>query len=81
MSLKNYTKREKMNKEGIELLKEVLALHGWGRYGYQNGLVERGALHLESEDGKNNIYKHSCRADMMEEVDRKIKEYLQKNSC
>ena len=70
-----------MNKEGIELLKEVLALHGWGGYGYQNGLVERGTLHLKSEDGKNNIYKHSCRADMMEEVDRKIKEYLQKNSC
>ena len=70
-----------MNKEGIELLKEVLALHGWGGYGYQVGLIERGVLYLESEDGKNNIYKHSCRADMMEEVDRKIKEYLQKNSC
>jgi hypothetical protein len=31
-----------MNKEGIELLKEILALHGWIGYGYQNGLVERG---------------------------------------
>ncbi len=70
-----------MTKEGIELLKEVLALHGWGGYGYPNGLVERGIVHLESEDRENIIYKHSCRAGMMEEVDRKIKEYLQKNSC
>ena len=65
-----------MNKEGIELLKEVLALHGWGGYGYQNGLVERGVLYLESEDKKNNIYKHSCNAKLMEEVDNKIKKYL-----
>jgi hypothetical protein len=65
-----------MNKEGIELLKEVLALHGWGGYGYQNGLVERGTLYLESEDGEVKRYKHSCNAKMMEEVDEKIKQYL-----
>ena len=70
-----------MEKEGIELLKEVLALHGWGGYGYQTGLVERGTLYLESEDGKTRRYKHSCDAKMMAEVDEKIKEYLQKNSC
>jgi hypothetical protein len=67
-----------MNKEGIELLKEVLSLHGWGGYGYQNGLIERGVLHLESENKKNNIYKHSCNANIMGEVDERIKKYLEK---
>ena len=65
-----------MNKEGIELLKEVLALHGWGGYGYENGLVERGVLYLETEDGKIKKYKHSCDAEKMDEVDIKIKRYL-----
>jgi hypothetical protein len=73
MSLKNYTER-KMNKEGVELLKEILSLHGWGGYGYENGLVERGVLYLEGENIKR--YKVSIDSQKIDEVDNKIKKYL-----
>lgn len=60
----------------IELLKEVLALHGWGGYGYTNGLVERGVLYLQSEDGRVRRYRHSCDSETMQRVDSKIIEFL-----
>jgi hypothetical protein len=66
--------------EAAELLKEVLALHGFGGYGYSNGLVERGKIYLESEreDGNIRKWKNSCDGEMMNEVDEKIKTFLQK---
>ena len=60
----------------IELLKEVLALHGFSGYGHEHGLVERGKLYLETEDGSIRKYKHSCDAEIMEKVDQKIINYL-----
>jgi hypothetical protein len=68
-----------MEKEGKELLKEVLALHGWGGYGYQIGLVERGVLYQKTEDGSVSRYKHSCDAKMMQDLDERIKKYLENN--
>ena len=62
-----------------ELLKEILALHGWGGYGYSNGLVERGVLYLESEDGRVRRWKNSCDGEMMDQIDDKIKKYLNEN--
>lgn len=63
-----------MNNEVIELLKEVLSLHGWGGYGYENGLVERGELYMEGENIKR--YKNSIDSQIMNQVDDKIKKYL-----
>lgn len=60
----------------IELLKETLALHGFGGYGYANGLVERGKLYLETEDGTVRKYQNSCDSDMMKSLDEKIFEFL-----
>jgi hypothetical protein len=62
--------------DSIELLKEVLALHGFGGYDYELGLVSRGELYLETEDGSIRKYKHSCDAEIMEKVDQKIINYL-----
>jgi hypothetical protein len=59
-----------------ELLKEVLALHGFGGYGHENGLVSRGELYLETEDGSVRKYKNSCDAEIMERIDQKIINYL-----
>ena len=73
-----HLKNQKIIKEGTELLKEVLALHGWGGYGYSNGLVERGVLYLEIENRNIKKYKHSCDGEMMEDLDGRIKEYLEK---
>lgn len=66
--------------EAAELLKEVLALHGFGGYGYANGLVERGKIYLETEreDGNIRKWQNACDAEMMNEVDEKIKAYLEK---
>lgn len=64
--------------EAAELLKEVLALHGFGGYGYANGLVERGKIYLETEDGKTRKWKNACDGEMMNTVDEKIKTYLKK---
>ena len=63
--------------ESAELLKEVLALHGFGGYGHTNGLVERG-IYLETEDGVTKKWKNSCDGEMMNEVDAKIIAYLRK---
>ena len=63
-----------MNKEGIELLKEVLSLHGWNGYGYENGLVERGELYMEGENIKR--YKDSIDSQKMDQLDNKIKKYI-----
>lgn len=63
--------------EAAELLKEVLALHGFGGYGYTNGLVERG-IYLETEDGQIRKWKNSCDGEMMNEVDAKIRAFLEK---
>jgi hypothetical protein len=64
--------------EAAELLKEVLALHGFGGYGHANGLVERGKIYLETEDGKIRKWQNACDGEMMNEVDEKIKTYLKK---
>lgn len=64
--------------EAAELLKEVLALHGFGGYDYENGLVERGKIRLETEDGSVRKWQNSCDGEMMSQVDDKIKEYLEK---
>jgi hypothetical protein len=64
--------------EAAELLKEVLALHGFGGHGYANGLVERGKIYLETEDGKTRKWQNACDGEMMNEVDEKIKAYLEK---
>lgn len=61
----------------VDLLKEVLALHGFGGYGHEHGLVERGVLYLETEDGTIKRYKHSCDAELMNRVDDKIIAYLE----
>ena len=61
----------------VDLLKEVLALHGFGGYGHAHGLVERGVLYLETEDGTIKRYKHSCDAELMNRVDDKIIAYLE----
>lgn len=62
--------------QAIELLKETLALHGFGGYGYENGLVERGKLYLETEDGTIRKYQNSCDSDMMQSLDNRIIEFL-----
>ena len=64
------------NDIAVELLKEVIALHGFGGYGYANGLVERGKYYLETEDGKIRRWQNSCDGQMMNEVDDKIIEFL-----
>jgi hypothetical protein len=63
--------------EAAELLKEVLALHGFGGYGYSNGLVERG-IYLETQDGQVRRWRNSCDGEMMNEVDAKIRAFLEK---
>jgi hypothetical protein len=60
----------------VELLKEVIALHGFGGYGYPNGLVERGKIYLETEDGKIKKFQNSCDGEMMNEIDEKIIDFL-----
>lgn len=64
------------NVDPIELLKEVLALHGFGGYGHEHGLVARGELYLKTEDSSIEKYKHSCDAEIMERVDTKIINFL-----
>jgi hypothetical protein len=62
--------------KSIELLKRVLALHGFNNYGYPNGLVDRGVLYLESEDGKVQHYQNSIDARIMQKVDDLIIQFL-----
>jgi hypothetical protein len=71
---------ENRDNQALELLKEVLSLHGWSGFGYPNGLVERGVLYLESEDGTIQRWKNSCDGKMMDQIDDKIKKYLNENT-
>ncbi len=54
----------------MELLKEVLALHGIKQEGYNNGLLDRGVLYSETET--KTIYVNYVRQDMMNDIDEKI---------
>jgi hypothetical protein len=59
-----------MENELIELLKEVLALHGIKQQGYVNGLLDRGVVHFKTDT--KTIYANYIRQDMMNELDDKI---------
>ena len=59
-----------MENELIELLKEVLALHGIKQQGYTNGLLDRGVIHIETDT--KTVYANYVRQDMMNELDDKI---------
>ena len=59
-----------MENELIELLKEVLALHGIKQQGYANGLLDRGVIHSETDT--KTVYANYVRQDMMNELDDKI---------
>tara|TARA_R100001244_G_scaffold125388_1_gene95357 strand:- start:273 stop:491 length:219 start_codon:yes stop_codon:yes gene_type:complete len=52
-----------------DLLKEVLALHGWSGYG-KNGLIDREVTH-------EGVKGHICNAETMDKLDERIKEYLE----
>jgi hypothetical protein len=65
-----------MENELIELLKEVLALHGIKQGDYPNGLLERGVLYREL--GDNRIYTNNIDQDKMVTLDNKIIETLNK---
>ena len=54
----------------MELLKEVLALHGIKQQGYTNGLLDRGVLYSETET--KTIYVNYVRQDMMNDLDNRI---------
>ena len=59
-----------MENELIELLKEVLALHGIKQQGYANGLLDRGAVYAETD--AKTIYANYVRQDMMNDLDDRI---------
>ena len=59
-----------MENELIELLKEVLALHGIKQQGYANGLLDRGAVYAETD--ARTIYANYVRQDMMNDLDDRI---------
>ena len=59
-----------MENELIELLKEVLALHGIKQQGYANGLLDRGAAYAETD--ARTIYANYVRQDMMNDLDDRI---------
>jgi hypothetical protein len=61
--------------EAVELLKEVLALHGFNHQGYPNGLIERGEYLEPEETGR---WKNSCDGEMMNRLDEKIVMYIEK---
>lgn len=65
-----------MENELIELLKEVLALHGIRQGDYPNGLLERGVLYRELNDDR--IYTNNIDQDKMVTLDDKIVETLKK---
>jgi len=64
--------------EAAELLKEVLALHGIEVHGYENGLLERGEIYFETEDGSVRKWKNSCDGEKMSLLDEKIQKFLKK---
>ena len=59
-----------MENELMELLKEVLALHGIHQQGYNNGLLDRGVIHCETDT--KTIYANHVNQQMMNELDDKI---------
>ena len=59
-----------MENELIELLKEVLALHGIHQEGYTNGLLDRGVVHFKTDT--KTIYANHVNQQMMNELDDKI---------
>lgn len=59
-----------MENELIELLKEVLALHGIKQQGYTNGLLDRGVVHFKTDT--KTIYDNYVRQDMMNDLDDRI---------
>lgn len=59
-----------MENELIKLLKEVLALHGIKQHGYNNGLLERGTIHSQTDT--KTIYANHVNQQMMNELDDKI---------
>jgi hypothetical protein len=63
-----------MENELIELLKEVLALHGIKQEGYNNGLLDRGIIYTETDT--KTIYANYVRQDMMNDLDQKIIEKI-----
>jgi hypothetical protein len=66
-----------MGNEMIELLKEVLALHGIKQEGYNNGLLDRGVIYTETDT--KTIYANYVRQDMMNDLDNKILKYIKEN--
>jgi len=59
-----------METEMIEILKEVLSLHGFKQPGYNNGLLERGEIYREINN--KTIYCNHINQEMMNTVDDKI---------
>ena len=59
-----------MENELIELLKEVLALHGIKQEGYANGLLDRGVVYTETDNV--TVYANYVRQDMMNDLDDRI---------
>ena len=59
-----------MENELIELLKEVLSLHGINQQGYTNGLLDRGVVHNKTDT--KTIYANYVRQDMMNDLDDRI---------
>jgi len=66
-----------MGNEMIELLKEVLALHGIKQEGYNNGLLDRGVIYIETDT--KTIYANYVRQDMMNDLDNKILKYIKEH--
>ena len=64
-----------MENELIELLKEVLALHGIKQEGYKNGLLDRGIIYAETDI--KTIYVNYLRQDMMNDLDHRIMKVIQ----
>lgn len=64
-----------MENELIELLKEVLALHGIKQEGYTNGLLDRGVVYTETDN--KTIYANYVRQDMMNDLDNRIMNVIQ----
>ena len=63
-----------MEKELKELLREVLSLHGIVQDGYDNGLMERGVIYSETDS--RTVYVNYVRQDMMNDIDEKIQNFI-----
>ena len=63
-----------MEKELKELLREVLSLHGIVQNGYDNGLMERGVIYSETDS--RTVYVNYVRQDMMNDIDEKIQNFI-----